>query len=172
LQAVSGLWLLVSLTFTNNSPSTIAFTNGSSSTSLQLSATGLTTQTSQTLNAITASGTIIASASYPTFAYTYFPGSSSAVNLSGAVASSSLLSYEGLGTTSVSAAFGTATSRATFVSPGGEYFAGVGGGGQASGDVVVTYTYTPVPLPAALPLILSGLAGLGALARRRKTLLV
>ena len=156
------------LTFINNSPSTIAFTNGSSSTSLQLSAAGLATQTSPALSANTASGTMNAGGSYPTFAYTYFPGSSSAVNLSGAVASGSLLGYEGVGTTSVSAAFNTASSSATFTAPGGEYFAGVGGGGQASGDVIVTYTYTPVPLPAALPLMLSGLAGLGAMTRRRK----
>ncbi len=108
------------------------------------------------------------SASYPTFAYSYFPGSSSAVNLSGAVASGSLLSYEGIGSTSVSAAFGSTTSGASFAAPGGKYFAGVGGGGQASGDVIVTYTYTPVPLPAALPLILSGLAGLGTFTGRRK----
>ncbi len=156
------------LSFVNNSPSAIAFTAGSSFTSLQLSATGLVTQTSPTLNANTASGTMNASVSPPALAYTYFPGSSSAVNLSGAVASNSLLSYEGTGTTSVTAAFETSTSAATFAPPGGAYFAGVGGGGQASGDVIVTYTYTPVPLPAALPLILSGLAGLGAFARHRK----
>jgi hypothetical protein len=38
-----------------------------------------------------------------------------------------------------------------------------------SGDTLVfTLNATPVPLPAALPLLLSGMAGLGTLARRRR----
>jgi hypothetical protein len=39
----------------------------------------------------------------------------------------------------------------------------------ADGNVMVTYNYTPVPLPAGLPLLLSGLGALGALARRART---
>jgi hypothetical protein len=39
---------------------------------------------------------------------------------------------------------------------------------RSAGIQSVTYTISPVPVPAALPLFVSGLAGLGLLARRRR----
>jgi hypothetical protein len=43
------------------------------------------------------------------------------------------------------------------------------GGGYFTGDVVTSGPLAPVPLPAAAWLLISGLGGLGALARRRRT---
>jgi hypothetical protein len=62
-------------------------------------------------------------------------------------------------------AFSASSSMASFAPANSPYFIGVGGGGQASGNVVVTYSFTPVPIPAALSLLLSGVAGLGLFAR-------
>jgi hypothetical protein len=47
-------------------------------------------------------------------------------------------------------------------------------GGSNIGSVVfdsITMNVVPVPSPAALPLLLSGVAGIGAMARRRKVAL-
>jgi hypothetical protein len=157
------------LSFVNNSPTVITFSNGTSSTSLQLSGAGLATASSATLTSAVASGQINGSAASPGFAYTYFDGTAAPVNLGGAVAGASLAAYLGSGTDTLSAAFGAGPSSASFASPGPPLFAGVGGGGQASGNVTITYTYTPVPLPAALWLLLSALGGLGAMFERRSS---
>jgi len=64
------------------------------------------------------------------------------------------------------------SSPSTFVET---YFPGsasafdlVGIVGRGERHLTVTYDYTPVPLPAALPLLLSGFAGLRILTRRPK----
>jgi hypothetical protein len=64
--------------------------------------------------------------------------------------------------------FSASSGMASFASAPSPYFIGVGGAGQAVGQVTVTYTYTPVPLPAAAWLIVSGLGSLCAFARKRK----
>jgi hypothetical protein len=166
------------LAFINSSPTSTPFTNGESTTSLSLSGTGLSTLSTGTLDSgLVASGTINGSptstAASPVFAYTYFAGPHSAANLSGSVAAGSLGSYIGSGSMMLSGdvfttAFAASSSMASFAPAASPYFTGVGGGGQASGNVLVTFTYTPVPLPAAFPLLLSGVAAFGALARRRR----
>jgi hypothetical protein len=57
-------------------------------------------------------------------------------------------------------------------SPSTNYIGNLSVGGNcyecSASNGVGTLTVSPVPLPAALPLLLSGIGGLGALARRRK----
>lgn len=148
--------------------STSAFTTtGTTSTTLQVSGTGFTPASSPTLTAGVTDGAVNASPSSGTFTETYFPGSASAVDLSGSVDSGSLAAFIGAGTVAFAAEFPSATSSGSFTNPAGT-FAGAGGGGQASGSLEVTYDYTPVPLPASAWLALSGLIGLGALARKQR----
>lgn len=142
-------------------------TTGTSSTTLTLSGAGLNSLSTPTLTASVTGGSVNASSSSSTFVETYFPGSASVFDLLGTVASGSLGAYIGSGSASVLAQFSSSTSSGTFTNPAGS-FAGAGGGGQASGDLTVTFDYTPVPLPPALPLLLSGFAALGLLAKRRR----
>lgn len=72
----------------------------------------------------------------------------------------------------LSAAGGT-LAPSSFVTNGNYLFAsdiGVpkGSGGYFSGDVVTSSGLSPVPLPAAAWLLLSGLGGLGAMARKKR----
>jgi hypothetical protein len=142
-------------------------TTGTSSTTLTLSGAGLNSLSTPTLTASVTGGSVNASPSSSTFVETYFPGSPSEFDLLGTVASGSLGAYIGSGSASVLAQFSNFTSSGTSTNPAGS-FAGAGGGGQASGDLTVTFDYTPVPLPPALPLLLSGFAALGLLAKRRR----
>jgi hypothetical protein len=88
--------------------------------------------------------------------------------LFGAVSSSSLAAYTGSGTVALQALFPSFTSSGGFNTAGSPgSFSGVGGGGQANGNVILTFDYTPVPLPAGLPLLLSGIAGLGLMLKRK-----
>jgi hypothetical protein len=149
--------------------STSAFTGtGNSSTNLQLSGTGFNTVASPTLTSSVTNGAVNASSSSATYVETYFPGSTSQVDLLGTVGSGSLASYIGSGSATVLAQFPSFTASGSFTNPVGT-FAGAGGGAQASGDISVTYTYTPVPIPPALTLLLSGALGLGAFARRNRS---
>jgi hypothetical protein len=162
------------LEFANSSTTSETFTNGESHTSLTLAGTGLSTLSSGNLSSgLVASGTINASSTAGTFVYTYLPGSASSLNLVGNVAAGNLGSYVGNGSMTLSSdvfttAFSASSSMASFAPANNPFFIGVGGGGQASGDVVVTYNFTPVPIPAALSLLLSGVAGLGLFASRRR----
>jgi hypothetical protein len=159
------------LAFANSSTTSETFTNGESHTSLTLTGTGLSTLSSGNLSSgLVPSGTINAGSTAGTFVYTYLPGSTSGLNLAGNVAAGSLGSYVGSGSMTLNSdvfttAFSASSSMASFAPANSPYFIGVGGGGQASGNVVVTYSFTPVPIPAALSLLLSGVAGLGLFAR-------
>jgi hypothetical protein len=74
----------------------------------------------------------------------------------------------------LSVASGTLTPSSFVTNGSGYLFAsdiGVpnGSGGYYTGDVVTTGPLTPVPLPASVWLMLSGLVGVGAMARKRRT---
>ncbi len=150
------------------SSTTSVTTTGTSTTTLQLTGTGLTTLATPTLSAGATNGVVNANTGSNPYTVTYFPGTSSAFDLFGAVSSSSLAAYTGSGTVALQALFPNFTSSGsinTAGSPGS--FSAVGGGGQANGNVILTFDYTPVPLPPALPLLLSGIAGLGLMIKRR-----
>jgi hypothetical protein len=67
---------------------------------------------------------------------------------------------------------GTAITANFTNAQSGTYFLDVAGtaDGTSGGTYIGQLNLTPVPLPAGLPLLLSGLAGLGAMVRRRKAL--
>ena len=91
--------------------------------------------------------------------------STSAVTTSGAA--SNISSFIGTGSQTLVAEVDGATQSATFNSYGGTVFVGHDGFGAGTATVTYTYTPNPVPLPASAWLMLSGIAGLGAMIRRR-----
>jgi hypothetical protein len=142
---------------------------GTSTTSLQLTGSVLAnTLSTATLSAGTTNGVVNANVAPNPYTITYFPGSQSAFDQT--VSENNLAAFTGSGSFALQAGFPSFTASGsinTTGSPGS--FSGVGGGGQANGDVVVTYDYTPVPLPAALPLLFSGMFGFGFLTGRRNS---
>jgi hypothetical protein len=156
------------LSFISNAPSNTPFTNGSVSTTFGfISGTGLTSFFTAPVSTTVASGTITGS-STASFVTTNLPGAPASIDLLDSANGAALSSFEGGGSTAVTVGFGDFTSSASFSTPQ-PYFTGVGGNGQATGDLTVTYTYTPspVPLPSSLPLLMAG-GALFFLFRRRQ----
>jgi len=149
-----------------NSTTSVTST-GTSTTSLQLTGSVLAnTLSTSTLSAGTTNGVVNANVAPNAYTVTYFPGSQSAFDQM--VSENNLAAFIGSGSLALQAGFLPFTASGSINNAGSPgSFSGVGGGGQASGDVVVTYDYTPVPVPAALPLLLSGMVGFGILTGRR-----
>jgi hypothetical protein len=142
----------------NISGSAVTYSASSTTIPLQLSGNGLTPVSQTFANSSMGGGSVAANSTL------YIPMSPAAMlGLSGS--DPNLSAYIGSGSTTLDLGFLAGTSSET-TSNGGSLF--VGTDGIASGQLTVTYNYTPVPLPAALPLLLSGIAGLGAMIRRRK----
>jgi hypothetical protein len=142
----------------NISGSAVTYSASSTSIPLQLSGNGLTPVSQTFANSSMGGGSVAANSTV------YIPMTPAAtLGLSGS--DPNLSAYIGNGSTTLDLGFLAGTSSET-TSNGGSLF--VGTDGIASGQLTVTYNYTPVPLPAALPLLLSGLAGFGAMLRRRK----